>query len=131
VGRAGPRLEPGGHFGATCSAYGRRLIEAEFTITGRSDHSGFVNASPMIHHRYFPTIEADGADSLHELVTMQGYDAEVSPAFTGDVDLRVFESPVEELNRLAPKEMIAGYWRSVSASWNGGTTLADLRPERE
>ncbi|GIS99028.1 MAG: hypothetical protein CM1200mP26_07410 [Acidimicrobiales bacterium] len=49
--------------------------------------------------------------------TMQGYDAEVSPAFTGDVDLRVFESPVEELDRLAPREMIAGYWRSVSASW--------------
>ena len=62
---------------------------------------------------------------------MQGYDAEVSPAFTGDVDLRVFESPVEELDRLAPQEMIAGYWRSVSASWNGGTTLADLRPGNE
>jgi len=24
--------------------------------------------------------------------------------------------------------MIAGYWRSVGVSWNGGTTLADLRP---
>ena len=37
----------------------------------------------------------------------------------------------EELDRLAPQEMIAGYWRSVSASWNGGTTLADLRPGNE
>ena len=34
VGVAGPRLEPGGRFGATCSAYGRRLIDATFTITG-------------------------------------------------------------------------------------------------
>ena len=128
VGKAGPRLKPGGRFGATCSAYGRRLVEAEFTITGPSEHSGFVNALPMLHHRFLPTIEVDGTDSLHELVTMQGYDAEVSPAFTGDVDLRVFESPVEELSRLAPREMIAGYWRSVGVSWNGGTTLADLRP---
>ena len=63
-----------------------------------------------------------------EMCIRDSYDAEVSPAFTGDVDLRVFESPVEELSRLAPREMIAGYWRSVGVSWNGGTTLADLRP---
>jgi len=126
VGRAGPRLQPGGRFGATCSAYGRRLVEAEFTITGPSDHTGFVNALPMIHNRFLPAIEADGTDSLNELVTMRGYDAEVGPAFTGDVDLRVFGSPVEELDRLAPTEMIAGYWRSVGVSWNGGTTLEDL-----
>jgi|TARA_B100000959_G_scaffold192165_1_gene200924 acetoacetate decarboxylase len=125
VGRAGPRLEPGGQFGATCSANGRRLIEAEFTITGPSDHTGFVNALPMLHNRIVPAVEADGTDSLNELVTMSGYDAEVGPAFAGDVDLRVFDSPVEELNRLAPNEMIAGYWRSVGVSWNGGTTLSE------
>ncbi|MDG2427542.1 MAG: acetoacetate decarboxylase family protein [Acidimicrobiales bacterium] len=129
VGKAGPRLEPGGRFGATCSSYGRRLIEAEFSITDASDHAGFVNALPMLHHRFFPAIEADGTDSLNELVTMQGYDAEVGPAFTGTVNLRLFESPVEELTRLAPREMIAGYWRSVGVSWNGGTTLANLKPE--
>ncbi len=123
VGKAGPRLEPGGHFGATCSSYGRRLIDAEFTITGDSEHTGFVNALPMIHHRFMPAIEADGTDSLNELVTMSGYDAEVGPAYTGDVEIQVFDSPVEELTRLAPQEMIAGYWRSVGVSWNGGTTL--------
>lgn len=128
VGRAGPRLEVGGRFGATCSAYGRRLIEAEFTITGPSDHTGFVNALPMLHNRIVPAIEADGTDSLNELVTMSGYDAEVGPAFTGNVDLRLFDSPVEELNRLEPHEMIAGYWRSVGVSWNGGTTLAEESP---
>jgi hypothetical protein len=83
----------------------------------------------MLHHRLLPAIEADGTDSLNELVTMRGYDAEVGPAYTGDVDLRVFGSPVEELHRLAPREMIAGYWRSVGVSWNGGTTLADLRTD--
>jgi hypothetical protein len=123
VGKAGPRLEPGGRFGATCSSYGRRLIDAEFTITGHSEHTGFVNALPMIHHRFMPAIEADGTASLNELVTMSGYDAEVGPTYTGDVGLQVFDSPVEELTRLAPQEMIAGYWRSVGVSWNGGTTL--------
>ena len=123
VGKAGPRLEPGGKFGATCSAAGRRLIEAEFMITGPSETSGFVNALPMIHNRFMPAIEADSRDSLTELVTMRGYDVELGPAFVGDAEIQFFDSPVEELTRLIPQEIIAGYWRSVGTSWNGGTTL--------
>lgn len=123
VGRAGPRLEPGGRFGATCSVYGRRILEARFTITGPSEHSGFVNALPMIHNRWMPAIESDGTDSLDELVTMRGYDTEVGPAFTGVAELRIFDSPTEEIARLEPREVIAGYWRSVGTSWRAGTTL--------
>jgi acetoacetate decarboxylase len=123
VGRAGPRLEPGGRFGATCSAYGRRLLDGRFTITGESDGAGFVNALPMLHHRFMPAIEGDGTDSLHELVMMRGYDGEVGRSFTGTAELDVFDSPVEELTRLAPREMIAGYWREVGTSWRAGTTL--------
>lgn len=123
VGRAGPRLEPGGTFGASCSAYGRRLLTARFTITGPADGAGFVNAHPMLHHRFFPAIESDGTDALHELVTMRGYDVEVADQFTGTATLEVGDSPVEELTRIAPVEMIAGYWRRVGMSWRGGTTL--------
>jgi acetoacetate decarboxylase len=123
VGRAGPRLEPGARFGATCSAYGRRLLEATFTITGPSETAGFVNALPMLHHRVFPAIEGDGSDALHELVTMRGYDADIGPCFAGEATLAVYDSPVEELTRLAPHEMIGGYWRTVGTSWRGGTTL--------
>lgn len=123
VGRAGPRLEPGGKFGATLSASGRRLIEATFTITGPSDTAGFVNALPMLHHRWMPAIETDGSDSLHELVTVRGDDVDLGPAWRGEATLRFHESPVEELTRLWPKEIISGYWRSVGASWRAGTTL--------
>jgi hypothetical protein len=123
VGKAGPRLEPGGRFGATCAAAGRRLIDATFTITGTSESAGFVNALPMLHHRVFPAIEGDGTDSLDELVTMRGYDAEVGPCFAGDATLQMHESPVEELTRIAPVEMIGGYWREVGTSWRAGTTL--------
>ena len=123
VGRAGPRLEPGGRFGATCAAYGRRLIEATFTITGPSDDAGFVNALPMLHHRVMPAIESDGTDSLNEIVTMRGYDAEVGPCVRGEATIQFYDSPVEELTRLAPIEMIGGYWREVGTSWRNGTTL--------
>ena len=93
VGRAGPRLEPGGRFGATCSAGGRRLIEASFEISGPSDGAGFVNALPMLHHRFLPAIESDGTDSLHELVTMRGYDTELGPAFGGEANARCLRFP--------------------------------------
>ncbi len=123
VGKAGPRLQPGGRFGATCAAYGRRLIDATFTITGTAESAGFVNALPMLHSRLMPAIEGDGTDSLHELVTMRGYDAEVGPCYSGDATLTFHPSPVEELERIAPIEMIGGFWREVGTSWRAGTTL--------
>jgi len=123
VGKAGPRLEPGGRFGATLAAYDRRLVEARFTITQPSDDAGFVNALPMVHHRWMPAIESDGTDSVGELVTMSGYDAEVGRTFAGDFEIALFDSPVEELARLQPRELIGGYWREIGVSWRGGTTL--------
>lgn len=123
VGKAGPRLEVGGVFGATCSAYGHRLIDARFEITGTSDDAGFVNALPMIHTRRLPRIEADGTMSLDELVTMSGYDIEVSTTYTGTAQIELHEAAFEELEYLRPIEMIGGYWRSVGVSWNGGSTL--------
>lgn len=124
VGKAGPRLEPGGRFGATLAAFDRRLAEATFTITGPADTPGFVNAHPMLHHRWYPAIETNGEDSLTEIVTMGGYDAERGRCFRGDFDLDYFESPVEELTSIAPKEKIAGYWHEIGVSWKAGETLA-------
>ena len=70
-----------------------------------------------------PAIEGDGADSLDEMVTMSAYESEIGRCFSGDFDLRIGESPVEELTRLQPREPIAGYWREVAMSWRSGTTL--------
>ncbi|MBX2886261.1 MAG: acetoacetate decarboxylase family protein [Granulosicoccus sp.] len=124
VGRAGPRLEEGGKFGASVAAYDTRLIHGTFEITGESDHAGFVNGHPMIHNRWMPAIEGDGSDSLDELVTMRAYESEVGRCFKGTCDLTLFEAPAEELTRLKVIEPIAGYWREVSMSWKSGTTLA-------
>jgi hypothetical protein len=123
-GRAGPRLEPGGRFGASVAVHDRRVIDARFTITGRSDANGFVNALPMLHHRYFPSIEQGSPPSMNELVTMKSYDWAGSEVWTGDAELTFGPSPVEELESLAPAEVIAGYWRSVGVSWGVGTRLA-------
>ena len=123
-GKAGPRLEPGGRFGATLSTFGRRLAHATLTITGEADAPGFVNGHPMLHSRQMPAIEMDGRDSLDELVTMRGYDAEVGPTYAGDATLDLFDSPTEELTRLEPYEIIGGWFRQVGQSMHARTTVA-------
>jgi acetoacetate decarboxylase len=124
VGRAGPRLGAGGVFGATLQANDRRLAEASLTLTGASATAGFVNALPMLHSRWMPSIEKGGGDSLAELVTMRSRDVELGPAYTGTAEVRLLEAPGEELAALEPREMIAGYWRQVGATFDGGTRLA-------
>lgn len=44
----------------------------------------------------------------------------------GDVDLRLFESPKEELAGLEVKEIIGGYYRQVGVVWDGGRSLTTL-----
>lgn len=124
VGKAGPRLEPGGTFGVTLAAFDRRLAEGRFTITEACDSPGFVNGLPMAHNRWLPAIETDGTQSLDEVVTMSSFDVEKGRCFKGDFDLDLFDSPVEELLDLAPVEKIAGYWHEIGVSWRAGTTLS-------
>ena len=132
IGRAGPRLAPGGRFGATVAAGSRRLMEAQFEITGDSRSAGFVNAHPMLHHRFLPGVEADGRDSLNEMVSVASEDVELGTAWTGRARLQVFPSPTEELEALAPRTVFGGFWRRVGFTFRGGRTLAgDPADERE
>ena len=124
IGRAGPRLAAGGRFGATVAAGARRLMEAEFEITGEASAAGFVNAHPMLHHRFLPRIEADGKDSLQEVVAVASEDVELGTAWTGSAALRIFPSPTEEIEALAPRKMLGGFWRRVGFTFRGGRTLA-------
>ena len=124
VGRAGPRLEPGGTFAATLAANDRRVVDARFTIDGPSDEGGFVNALPMLHSRWMPAMNAAGGDALDELVTMRSTEVELGPAFTGSFTLAVHDALDEELVSLSPVEPIAGYWRQVGATFAGGEHLA-------
>jgi acetoacetate decarboxylase len=124
AGRAGPRLEPGGRFGATLAANDRRLADATFTLAGPSETGGFVNALPMLHSRWMPDIDPSAVPSLDELVTMGSSDVELGPCWTGTADVSLHGAPAEELAALTPIEPIGGYWRSVGATFAGGTRLA-------
>jgi len=123
AGRAGPRLEPGGGFGATLSAAGRMIAHARIELTGKVASPGFVNSHPMLHNRFWPSIESDGSTSMNELVTMRGYDAETADVWAATADLDIYESPVDELAILEPIEVIGGFYHRIGVSWRGGTTL--------
>ncbi len=126
VGRAGPRLEPGGAFGATLAANDRRLADVTLTLTGESETGGFVNALPMLHSRCMPNIDPALPASLDELVTMRSRDVDLGPVYVGEADGdRCTRRPPRSSRALEPVEMIAGYWRQVGATFVGGSSVGE------
>ena len=80
----------------------------------------------MAHHRIYPGIEKGAPDSYVELIASGAAEFEGGPAWAGDAELELFNSPTEELSRLYVDEIIGGYYRQVGVVWNGGRTLANL-----
>ena len=121
-----PRLAPGGRFGATLAAGDRRLAQARITLVRETPDNGFVNAHPMAHNRFVRSIGDPSALRLDELVATGAASAEGGPTYLATVDsFAVFDSPNEDLDRLAPGEIIGGYYRQVGVVWDGGRLLAD------
>jgi acetoacetate decarboxylase len=129
--QAAPQIGPGGTFGATLAAGDRRLAEAVLTLREPSATNGFVNGHPMAHHRFFPGIAKGAPDAYSELISSGAASFEGGQAWTGDVELKLFESPTEELARLEIHEIIGGYYRQVGVVWDGGQTLAVLGKDEE
>jgi acetoacetate decarboxylase len=125
-GQAAPQAAPGGAFGATLAAGDRRLAEAVITLREPSPHNGFVNGHPMAHHRVLPGIGAGSPDAYAELIESGAAEAELGQAWSGDAELRFFDSPTEELDRLRVDEVIGGYYRQLGVVWNGGRSLETL-----
>ncbi|MFI6480488.1 acetoacetate decarboxylase family protein [Nonomuraea sp. NPDC050663] len=119
-----PRIEAGARFGATLAAADRRLAEAVITLTGPSESNGFVNAHPMAHHRWMPSIEPGGQAPLDELIESGAAAFEAGTAWAAEATLALFESPTEELARLEVHEIIGAYHRQVGVTWNGGRVLS-------
>lgn len=124
-GKAAPRVAPGGTFGASLAAYDHRLASAKVTLREESSTNGFVNGHPMVHHRSMPSITGSGM-SLSQIVTMGGVDADLGPAWKGDAELNLFDSPWDRPASLLPvDEIIGGYYREVGVTFAGGRLLND------
>ncbi|MFD6289011.1 acetoacetate decarboxylase family protein [Streptomyces sp. NPDC060205] len=118
-----PRIEAGARFGATLAAADRRLAQAVVTLRGPCETNGFVNAHPMLHHRWLPAVEKGKGLALDELIESGAASFEGGQPWTGEAELELFEAPTEELARLEVREPIAAYYRQVGVVWDGGRLL--------
>lgn len=126
VGKAAPRLAPGAKLGMNVGAYGHRLAEAVITLREPSETNGFVNGHAMLHSRWVPSITPGAGNSLDQLITMSGVDAEIGETWSADADLTLFDSQWDEVGSLLPvNEIIGGYYREVGVTFNGGQLVAD------
>ena len=110
------RSAAGGVFGATLAAGDRRLAEAVLTLREQSETNGFVNSHKMAHHRIFPGIASGAPDAYAELIESGSSEFEAGPAWTGDAELRLFDSPTEELSNLQRRR---DHWRLLPAGRRG------------
>src|SRR5205814_3184274 len=123
-GRAQDR--PGRHVRRDPGQRHHRLGQPVVTLAGQAPAAGFVNAHPMAHHRWMPSIEKGAPDALDELVRSGSASVEAGPAWSGEAALELFESPTEELARLEVGEIIGGYYQQVGVTWDGGKVLRSL-----
>lgn len=125
-GKASPRLEAGAKLGASLAAYDHRLASAVVTLRERSETNGFVNGHRMLHSRFMPSIAGGTALSFDQLIAVGSTDFDLGPAWRGDAELTLADSPWDELGSLLPvEEILGGYYREVGATFASGDLIAD------
>ncbi|MCW1969154.1 MAG: acetoacetate decarboxylase family protein [Anaerolineae bacterium] len=122
TGKASPQIAPGGRFGATCTANDRQIARATVTLRQVSKDGPKVNAPPMYNTRHFPAA-AGLQPSVHELVRSGGYDRYFTECWEGDADLRLYDDTIEDLQAIAPKEIIKGFRFSFGYTVDGVTVV--------
>jgi acetoacetate decarboxylase len=126
VGRAAPRLEAGARIGASLAASDHRLASLVVTLREPSETNGFVNGHHMLHSRWMPSITVGAGNSLDQLITMGGVDAEIGATWSGDFELDLHDSPWDELATILPiREHIGAYYREIGVTFQGGTLVED------
>ena len=119
-------MAPGAKLGATLSAYDHRLASAVVTLREPSDNNGFVNGHKMLHSRWMPSITPGAGNSLDQLISMGGVDADLGEPWMGDAELTLGDSQWDELGSILPvKEILGGYYREVGVTFNGGVLIED------
>jgi acetoacetate decarboxylase len=120
--KAAPRVEPGGRFGGTLSANGRRLAEAVVSLERVSDDPVYLGRRPVINLRYFPQLAGGGTakPAVCELARSILSGVQRTDVWEGEADLKFFPAPDNELDALQPRRLRRGYRYSMAM------TIADL-----
>jgi acetoacetate decarboxylase len=127
--KAAPVVGPGGRFGATLSAKGRRLIEAQITLRGLTETLPSPSFARAVNTRHFPELVAGKHDlpAVHELVQLKSRDVQISPIWKGEAAMEILDHPYLELPDLRPTAVVAGYRFSFAFTVDDLIPLRDLR----
>jgi acetoacetate decarboxylase len=128
VGKATPKLGPGARFGATCCANDRQICRAVVTLRELSKEGSKVTSPPMHNTRHFPAYDGVIPD-VFEMVQSGGFDREVTEIWEGDAELKIFDDTIEDLQAIAPREVLKGYRFSFGYTVHGGKVLAQHNKE--
>lgn len=126
VGRAAPRLAPGGQFAGSLSVRGRRAVEAGVTLAGVADQPPALHTVPLVHSLTFPAW-IPGVRRKPDLVASEVTDVEFSPIWQGAGHVSfpaTVGSDLAEFADLAPAEVGDGYVFSYAETLHGGRLLA-------
>ncbi|MEM7538575.1 MAG: acetoacetate decarboxylase family protein, partial [Chloroflexota bacterium] len=123
TGKAAVPLAPGSRFGATCSANDRQIARAVVTLRQISETGPTVNDPPMYNTRHFPAYSGLIPD-VFELVKAQSYDRSATEIWEGDAELKFYDDTLEDLQAIAPHEVMKGYRFSFGYSVDGGSVIA-------
>ena len=108
AGKATPKLVQGARFGATCTANDRQIARLAITLEHVSQTGPTVNDPPMYNSRHFPAASGTEPD-VFELVRAGGRDRDATPIWEGSAELRLYDDTIEDLQAIAPREMLRGY----------------------
>jgi acetoacetate decarboxylase len=128
AGKGTPRLEAGARFGATCAANDRQVARMVVTLEHVSKTGPTVNDPPMYNTRHFPAASGDRPD-VFELVRAGGYDRDATEIWEGSAELRLYDDTLEDLQAIAPREMLRGYRFSFGYTVDGVEVVAQHQQE--
>jgi hypothetical protein len=125
-------VEPGGRFGASLSAHGRRLADARITLRKPVEDGLSLLGRPTVLLRYFPRLAAGYQDkpAVNELTMSITDNLTVAEAWIGEGELYLPEADGEELHALAPIRTESGFRCSLAYSVTDLKILEDHTPRR-
>jgi hypothetical protein len=130
--KAAPRVEPGGRFGGTLAANGRRLAEAVVELDKVSDDPVYLGKRPVVNLRYFPQLAGGGKarPPVCELVRSILSGVQRTDAWQGEAYLRFFPAPDNELDVFQPVAVRRGYRYSMKMTIDDLEVLEELEGVR-
>jgi acetoacetate decarboxylase len=100
------------------------------TLEHVSETGPIVNDPPMYNTRHFPAAGGERPD-VFELVRAGGRDREITEIWEGSADLRLYDDTLEDLQAIAPREMLRGYRFSFGYTVDGVEVVAQHQATEE